>query len=176
MPTSIEPAGVDGSPRSGRERREERAPASGAGPKCRNRSREAALSLPPLPLLVRARLADLPETDEHRRAIQQSADRIADWVPKGIHFGWEKSFENKGKFPATMNKDAARLLVAGLLRKALLAIYPNRREDGSVSQQLRVVVEAGFIVGTRGQQRVRIIIVRDPTGFLVENAFPVHQH
>jgi hypothetical protein len=124
---------------------------------------------------VRARLADLPETDEHWRAIQQSADRIAEWVPKGVHFGWEKSFENKGKFPATMNKDAARLLVAGLLRGALLAIYPNRREDRSVSGQLRVVAEAGRIVGTRGQQRVRIVIVRDSGGFLVENAFPVHQ-
>ena len=125
---------------------------------------------------MRARLADLPETDEHRRAIQQSADRIAEWVPKGVHFGWEKSFKNKGKFPTTMNKDEARRLVAGLLQSALLAIYPNRREEGSISRQLRVVAEAGHVVGTRGQQRVRIIIVRDPAGFLVENAFPVHQH
>jgi hypothetical protein len=124
---------------------------------------------------VRARLADLPETGEHRRAIRQAVDRIADWVPKGIHFGWEKSFENKGKFPAAMDKDAARLLVAGLLENALLSIYPNRREDGSVSGQLRIVAEAGRIVGTRGQQRVRIVIVRDATGFLVENAFPVHE-
>jgi hypothetical protein len=172
MPTSIEPAGVDGSPRSGQERPEESAPVFGAGPKRWTRSRDGAFSLH---LLVRARLADLPETDQHRRAIQQSADRIGEWVPKGVHFGWETSFENKGKFPATMNKDAARWLVAGLLQSAPLSIYPNRREDRSVAEQLRIVAEAGRVVGTRGQQRVRIVIVRDLAGFLVENAFPVHE-
>ena len=96
-------------------------------------------------------------------------------MPKGVHFGWEKSFKNKGKFPATLNKDEARRLVAGLLRSALLAIYPNRREEGPVSRRLRVVAEAGHVVGTRGQRRVRIIIVQDTAGFRVENAFPVHE-
>jgi len=158
--------------RSERDRQEERAPVYGAGPKLWCRVRQAAP--PPLPLFVTARLADL--ADEHRRAIRQSVDRIAEWVPKGVHFGWEKSFKNKGKFPTTMNKEGARRLVAGLLQSALLAIYPNRREEGSISRQLRVVAEAGHVVGTRGQQRVRIIIDRDPAGFLVENAFPVHQH
>lgn len=156
------------------DRQEERGPVYGAGLKPWRRVRQAAP--PPLPLIVRTRLADLPETGEHRRAIQQSADRIAEWVPKGVHFGWEKSFRNKGKFPTTLNKDGARRLVAGLLQSALLAIYPNRGEEGSVSRQLRIVAEAGHVVGTRGQQRVRIIIVRDTAGFLVENAFPVHQH
>jgi hypothetical protein len=158
--------------RSEPDRQEERGPVYGAGLKPWRRVRQAAP--PPLPLIVRTRLADLPETDEHRRAIQQSADRITEWVPKGVHFGWEKSFRNKGKFPTTLNKDGARRLVAGLLQSALLAIYPNRGEEGS--GQLRIVAEAGHVVGTRGQQRVRIIIVRDTAGFLVENAFPVHQH
>lgn len=160
--------------RSKPDRQEERAPVYGAGLKPWRRVRRAAPA--PLPLIVRTRLADLPETNEHRRAIQQSADRIAEWVPKGVHFGWEKSFRNKGKFPTTLTKGDARRLVAGLLQSALLAIYPNRDGEGSVSRQLRIVAEAGHVVGTRGQQRVRIVIVRDAGGFLVENAFPVHQH
>jgi hypothetical protein len=173
MPTSIERGGVDGrSSRAGDAGR--CAPPLGAGES--RRIREGAFSPPTLPPLVKARLADLPETDERRRAIQQAADRIAEWVPKGVHFGWEKSFKNKGKFPTTLTKGDARRLVAGLLQSALLAIYPNRREDGEVSRQLRIVAEAGHVVGTRGQQRVRIIIVQDTAGFRVENAFPVHQH
>ena len=131
---------------------------------------------PSPPVLVRARLADLPETGDHRRAIQQAADRIAEWLPKGVHFGWERSFKNKGKFPATMTKEVARSLVAGLLRNALLAIYPNSRDEMPFAEQLRVVAEADGVIGTRGQRRVRIVLVRDPDGFLVENAFPVHQH
>ncbi len=136
--------------------------------------RTAHLSPSP-PVLVRAQLADLPETSDHRRAIQQAADRIAEWLPKGVHFGWERSFKNKGKFPATMTKEVARSLVAGLLRNALLAIYPNGRDDLPFAEQLRVVAEADGVIGTRGQRRVRIVLVRDPDGFLVENAFPVHQ-
>ena len=160
--------------RSEPDRQEESAPVYGDGSKPWRRVHKAAP--PPLALIVRTRLADLPETDEHRKAIQQSADRIAEWVPKGVHFGWEKSFRNKGKFPTAMSKDEARGLVARLLRSASLAIYPDRGEAGPVARQLRVVAEAGHVVGTRGQQRVRIIIVRDADGFLVENAFPVHQH
>lgn len=162
--------------RSEREAERARTATRPPGANCRNPGQEGAFSVPLLPLFVRARLVDLPETDAHRRAIQQSVERIAEWVPKGVHFGWEKSFKNKGKFPATLNKDEARRLVAGLLQSALLAIYHNCREEGPVSRQLRVVAEAGHVVGTRGQRRVRIIIVRDTAGFRVENAFPVHQH
>src|SRR6266511_2048093 len=50
--------------RSERDRQEERAPVYGAGPKLWCRVRQAAP--PPLPLFVTARLADLPDTDEHR--------------------------------------------------------------------------------------------------------------
>jgi hypothetical protein len=169
MPTSTGPAAADDSSRSGREE-----PSAAGGRKRRNGSAHF-LSLP-TPLVVHARLADLPETADYRRAVEQAADRIAEWVPKGVHFGWERSFRNKGKFPATMSKDAAGSLVAGLLRSAPLTIYPNRREDGTTSEQLRVVAEADGVVGTRGQRRVRIVLVRDAAGFLVENAFPVHAH
>ena len=32
-------------------------------------------------------------TSHYRRAIEEAAERIAEWVPKGVHFGWEKSFK-----------------------------------------------------------------------------------
>ena len=126
----------------------------------------------PLPLLVATRLADLPE--HYRRAVEQAADRIAEWVPKGVHFGWEKSFKNKGKFPATMTKAAARSLVAELLRSAPLTISPDRADEKTSAGQLRVIAEADRTVGTRGQRRVRVVLLRDSTGVLVDNAFPVH--
>lgn len=125
------------------------------------------------PLLDATRRAETPATDAHRRALEQAADRIAEWVPKGVHFGWERSFKNKGKFPATMSKDAARNLVAGLLRNAPLTVSPSRRPDRTSAEQLRVVAEAGETVGTREQRRVRIVLGRDSAGFFVENAFPV---
>ena len=128
----------------------------------------------PLPLLVATRLAELPETDDYRRAVEQAADRIAEWVPKGVHFGWERSFKNKGKFPATMTKAAARSLVAELLRSAPLTITLNRPDEKTSAEQLRVVAEADGTVGTRGQRRVRVVLLRDSAGFLVENALPVH--
>ena len=125
------------------------------------------------PPLLDATRPEPAATDAHRRALEQAADRIAEWVPKGVHFGWERSFKNKGKFPATMSKNAARSLVAGLLRSAPLTISRSRRADGMSAEQLRVVAEAGETVGTRGQRRVRIVLSRDSAGFLVENAFPV---
>ncbi len=127
----------------------------------------------PPPLLDANQLAKQPASAAHRRALEQAADRITEWVPKGVHFGWERSFKNKGKFPATMSKDAARSLVAGLLRNAPLTISPSRRPDRTSAEQLRVVAEAGETVGTRGQRRVRIVLGRDSAGFFVENAFPV---
>lgn len=127
----------------------------------------------PPPLLDANQLAKQPASAAHRRALEQAADRITEWVPKGVHFGWERSFKNKGKFPATMSKDAARSLVAGLLRNAPLTISPSRRPDRTGAEQLRVVAEAGETVGTRGQRRVRIVLGRDSAGFFVENAFPV---
>lgn len=109
----------------------------------------------------------------YRAALSEAAARIGEWVPKGVHFGWERSFRNKAKFPATMSKDDARELVADLLLNAALAIYPNCREGVAVPGQVIVVAEAGRPIGTRGQRRVRIILIPDDRGFLVDNAFPV---
>lgn len=75
-----------------------------------------------------------------------------------------------------MSKDAARHLVADLLVRAPLTFCGNGRDGRLVDGQLRVIAEANSVVGTRGQRRVRIIIIRDNVGFLVENAFPVHEH
>lgn len=108
-------------------------------------------------------------------AIRQAADRVAEWVPKGVHFGWEKSFRNKGKFPATMSKEEARSLVAGLLRGAPLRIDREDPLSAPGIERFRVVADAGRIIGTRGQRRVRMIVVRDGIGFAVENAFPVRE-
>src|SRR5512134_3602483 len=94
---------------------------------------------PPPSLVDVNRLAKPPASAAHRRALEQAADRITEWVPKGVHFGWERSFKNKGKFPATMSKNAARSLVAGLLRNAPLAISPGRGPDRTSAEQLRVV-------------------------------------
>ena len=139
----------------------------------RRRKRKRPTS-PPAPPLAAGRLADLPEASGYRGAILEALDRIDDWVPKGVHFGWEASFKNKGKFPAAMNKEAARRLVAHLLHAAPLAVYENARDGQPVDQQFRVVVDAGAVVGSRGQERIRVIIVRDGAGFVIENAFPVY--
>ena len=139
-----------------------------------DRAKSGAFETDLLPLLVDIRLADLPE--HYRRAVEQAADRIAEWMPKGVHFGWERSFKNKGKFPATMTKAAARSLVAELLRSAPLTISPNRPDGKTSAEQLRVVAEADRTVGTRGQRRVRVVLLRDSAGVLVDNAFPVHGH
>lgn len=139
-----------------------------------DRAKSGAFETDLLPLLVDIRLAELPETDHYRRAIEQAADRITEWAPKGVHFGWERSFKNKGKFPSTMTKAAARSLVAGLLRNARLTISLNRPDEKASAEQLRVVANADGIVGTRGQRRVRVVLIRDSAGFLVGNAFPVH--
>jgi hypothetical protein len=119
--------------------------------------------------------ADAPDFATYERAIAQAAERVAEWVPKGVHFGWEKSFKNKGKFPATMSKDEARDLVAGLLRSRPLTIHANGQPPASSAGRLRIVADAGRVIGTRRQRRVRIVLVRDKTGFVIENAFPVHE-
>ena len=84
--------------------------------------------------------------------------------------------QEQGEVPGDPEQGRGPPAGGGAAAERSFAIYPNRREEGSVSRQLRIVAEAGHVVGTRGQQRVRIIIVRDTAGFRVENAFPVHQH
>lgn len=121
-------------------------------------------------------LRDLDPRSGYSAMIQDAAARIALWLPKGVHFGWETSFRNKGKFPAWMSKEEARRLVVRLLETAPLQVHPNRRDGITASGELRVVADALEPVGTRGQRRVRVVIVRDAFGHVVENAFPVHEH
>ena len=90
-----------------------------------------------------------------------------------MHFGWESSFRDKGKFPATMTKDEARELVRVVLLKGVVGCRPNRRDGRPAEDQFVVVADAGRIIGTRGQRRIRIVIVRDAGGYRVDNAFPV---
>jgi hypothetical protein len=122
--------------------------------------------------LAAGRLDQLDRTG-YGEAVRQAAARITEWVPKGVHFGWERAFRNKGKFPASMSKPDARRLVAALLATAPLTVHGNRREGRACPDQLVVIAEAADAVGTRGQRRVRIVIVRDDAGYAVENAFPV---
>jgi hypothetical protein len=136
--------------------------------------RSAHSSIGPPHFIFHSLNAHAPDFATYERAIAEAAERIAEWVPKGVHFGWEKSFKNKGKFPATMSKDEARDLVAGLLRSRPLTIYPNEQLPGCSARRLRIVADAGRVIGTRRQRRVRIVLVRDETGFVIDNAFPVH--
>ncbi len=106
-------------------------------------------------------------------ALRQAAARIGEWIPKGVHFGWERSFRNKGKFLATMSKEEARTLVGAVLSRGAIEHRPNRRGGALVADQWVVVAEAGQPIGTRGQNRVRIVLVRDERGYRVDNAFPV---
>jgi hypothetical protein len=167
MPTSTGPAAADSGSVSGRVAhsiKASRDPASGS----------THILVGPHLFILHTLSSDPPDFATYERAIEQAAERIAEWVPKGVHFGWEKSFKNKGKFPATMSKDEARSLVAGLLRSGPLTIYPNEQPPAS-SVGLRVVADAGRVIGTRSQRRVRIVLVQDKMGFVVENAFPVHE-
>lgn len=111
-----------------------------------------------------------PEVQE---AVRQAADRIGEWTPKGVHFGWESSFKNKGKFLAAMTKKDARTLVREALQKFDLKVYPNQRGGEIVADQILVVADIGRPIGTRDQTRIRIVIIRDAKGYLVDNAFPV---
>lgn len=167
MPTNIGPAAADSGSASGRRARSTKAsrdPVSG----------NAHASVDPHRFIFHAASADPPDFATYESAVTQAVERVAEWVPKGVHFGWEKSFKNKGKFPATMSKDEARELVGGLLLGGPLTIYPNEQPPASSAGRLRVVADAGRVIGTLRQRRVRIVLVRDKTGFVIENAFPVH--
>ena len=106
-------------------------------------------------------------------AVREAAERIDAWTPKGVHFGWESAFQNKGKFPASMSKADARQLVQRVLLEAPLQVFANRRAGILAPDELRVVANFGGVVGTRGQRSLRIIIRRDAAGAVVDNAFPV---
>lgn len=123
------------------------------------------------PPLAAGRLEDLPAG--LAAAIGEAIARIDEWTPKGVHFGWEKAFKNKGKFPASMDKAQARALVCRLLREAPLQVFANRRAGQAVAGELRIVAAAQGSIGTRGQRAVRIVLARDAAGYRVDNAFPV---
>jgi len=106
-------------------------------------------------------------------ALRRAAERIVEWMPKGVHFGWESSFKNKGKFLATMTKDEARDLVRDALLRAEIERHPNQRDGRLAEDQFVVVADVGRTIGTRGQTKIRIVIVRDAGGHRVDNAFPV---
>ncbi len=139
-----------------------------AGPRTRQRTRAALLKEVPL---AEGRLDDLPR--EIAAIIRQAAQRIDAWMPKGVHFGWETAFRNKGKFPASMSKAEARALVQRILLEVPLQVFANRREGLPADGEYRIVADAGQVIGTRGQRTLRIVLARDASGYLVDNAFPV---
>ena len=118
-------------------------------------------------------LADGSLPPEVAAIVRQAADRIDAWTPKGVHFGWESAFKNKGKFPPSMSKAEARVLVRRLLLEAPLRVFANRREGLVARGEYRIVADAGEVIGTRGQRTLRIVLARDVIGYVVDNAFPV---
>lgn len=121
--------------------------------------------------LAEGRLCDLPA--EIGAMIREAVARIDAWTPKGVHFGWESAFKNKGKFPAEMSKSEARALVRRLLLEAPLKVFANRREGLPAAGELRIVIAVGDVIGTRGQRALRVVLARDATGYVIDNAFPV---
>src|SRR5512134_229332 len=91
-----------------------------AGARMRRKKRAALLEEVPL---AEGRFGDLPA--EFGAIIREAAERIDAWTPKGVHFGWEKAFKNKGKFPAAMSKAEARTLVRRLMLEAPLKVFAN---------------------------------------------------
>ena len=91
-----------------------------AGPRARRKTRAVLLKEVPL---AEGRLGELPP--EIAAIVRQAAARIDAWTPKGVHFGWETAFRNKGKFPASMSKAEARALVQRVLLEAV-----NRHRSG----------------------------------------------
>ena len=138
-----------------------------AGP--RTRRKKAAL-LNDVPL-AQCHLGDLPA--DIGAIVREAAERIDAWTPKGVHFGWEKAFKNKGKFPASMSKAQARGLVRRVLLEAPLQVFANRREGLPADGEFRIVADAGDVIGTRGQRALRIVLARDATSYVIDNAFPV---
>ena len=121
--------------------------------------------------LAEGRLGDLPA--EIAVIIRDAAERIDAWTPKGVHFGWESAFKNKGKFPASMSKAEARVLVRRVLLQAPLRVFANHREGLPADGEFRILADAGGVIGTRGQRALRIVLARDAIGYVVDNAFPV---
>ena len=119
------------------------------------------------------RLADGSLPAEIDAIVRDAAERIDDWTPKGVHFGWESAFKNKGKFPASMSKTEARVLVRRVLLEAPLRVFANRREGLPADGEFQILADAGEVIGTRGQRALRIILARDAAGYLIDNAFPV---
>lgn len=139
-----------------------------AGRRKRPNTRAALLDEVPL---ADGRLGDLPA--EIGAIVREAVERIDAWTPKGVHFGWESAFKNKGKFPAAMSKAEARALVRRVLLEAPLKVFTNRREGRPADGEFRIVADAGDVIGTRGQRALRIVLARDASGYLVDNAFPV---
>ena len=127
-------------------------------PNARRRQRPALADEPPL---ATGRLVDGSLPGGIGAIVGEAAARIDDWTPKGIHFGWETAFRNKGKFPATMSKADARALVQSVLREAPLQVFPNHREGRAADGEWRLLTDTGTVVGTRGQRFLRIVIARN---------------
>jgi hypothetical protein len=138
------------------------------GPRKRRKIRAALLDEVPL---AEGRLCDLPA--EIGAIVREAVERIEAWTPKGVHFGWEKAFKNKGKFPAVMSKAEARALVRRLVLGESLKVFANRRDGLPADGEFRIVVNAGEVIGTRGQRALRIVLARAATGYVIDNAFPV---
>ena len=126
-----------------------------------------------MPIAV-GRIGDGSLAEDIEAIVREAAVRISDWTPKGVHFAWERSFRNKGKFLATMNKDEARALVRETLLATPLLVFANRREGKRAPNEFRIVADLGRVIGSRGQRRIRIVLTRDARGYLIDNAFPVH--
>lgn len=137
----------------------------------RQRTQKAAL-LKEVPLASGC-MGDGSLPPEIEAMVRQASQRIDTWTPKGVHFGWEQAFRNKGKFPVSMSKPEARALVQRVLCEARLQVFANRREGIFANGEFRIVADAGEVIGTRGQRVLRIVLVRDSGGYRVDNAFPV---
>jgi hypothetical protein len=90
----------------------------------------------------------------------QAADRIGEWTPKSYHLAGGTG--SRAKFGAGVDPQAE---VAAALRRDTGMFLPNEQIPGS----FRYVGDAGRAIGTRGETRIRIIVVKGR----VVNAFPV---
>jgi hypothetical protein len=61
--------------------------------KARRRKNARSTALAP-PLLASGRLQELEAAGVYGATVRQAASRIGEWRPKGVHFGWERSFKN----------------------------------------------------------------------------------
>jgi len=109
----------------------------------------------------RAGRALLPGLANASQQAYRAAQRINRWTPKDVHLAGAEG--NRAKFAVGIDPRAE---VAAALRRSDGLFLPNP----NMPRSFRYVGNAGRVVGTRGQTRIRIIV----KGGLVRNAFPVH--